>query len=253
MTGGLMVRSSLRGPAGESQKKSPGRVQNCNSRLEGVAPRCRTTLPTFAPPRSRAGYQTTVMLRQLASRAARQVSAAACSSAGVIPAMGARAMATSVPATTDEAWAKLYSRVHTDDGRRQIDSLKKELRDSAAKFEKECPSDEIKIDWDAYRSESNHPELFTMYEDAVKKLKIPEVEGAEEEMANITKEFAKVQAEYTKSAAAAKVKGDNLKIELAKVSDQKARVETITMDEIFEAEPELRKIADDRIRNDIWF
>ena len=61
------------------------------------------------------------------------------------------------------------------------------------------------------------------------------------------------KAEAKAHAQAAEKRIAELDLELKNVEEQRARLSTITMDEYFETNPELKKEIDEKIKNDKWF
>ena len=65
--------------------------------------------------------------------------------------------------------------------------------------------------------------------------------------------FKKLVADAEKMAAAAAEREKEIDAELASIEEDKKKLATITMDEVLEKEPELKKEVEERIRNDQWF
>ena len=56
-----------------------------------------------------------------------------------------------------------------------------------------------------------------------------------------------------KLAAAAKAREAEIDAELASLADDKSKLSTVTMDEVFEKDPALKEEVDQRIRDGKWF
>ena len=82
-------------------------------------------------------------------------------------------------------------------------------------------------------------------------VKYPAYDGKElEETAAV---FKKLVAEAEKLAEEAKKREIEIEAELKAIEEDKQKLATITMDEVFEREPALKAEVDERIRNDQWF
>jgi F-type H+-transporting ATPase subunit d len=65
--------------------------------------------------------------------------------------------------------------------------------------------------------------------------------------------FKTLIAESEKLAAAAKAREAEIDAELASLADDKSKLSTVTMDEVFEKDPALKEEVDQRIRDGKWF
>ena len=61
------------------------------------------------------------------------------------------------------------------------------------------------------------------------------------------------RATKMKLAAAAKAREAEIDAELASLADDKSKLSTVTMDEVFEKDPALKEEVDQRIRDGKWF
>jgi len=166
----------------------------------------------------------------------------------------ARAFAADAPAVslddTAEAWATVKAAVATEDGQRAIAQLQKtmgDIRDEVGRDAKPVAP----IDWAALKAKSGFPAIVDQFKAGLEGVKYPAYDGNEVEETKAT--FKTLVAEAEKMVAAAAKREAEIDAELASIAEDKKKLATITMDEVFEKEPELKKEVDERIRNDQWF
>jgi F-type H+-transporting ATPase subunit d len=142
------------------------------------------------------------------------------------------------------------SAVATEDGQRAIAQLQKamgDIRDEVSRDAKPVAP----IDWEGLKSKSGFPSIVEQFKKGLEGVKYPVYDGQEVETAKAT--FKKLVAEAEVMVAEAGEREAEIDRELASIAEDKKRLATITMDEVFEKEPELKKEVDERIRNDQWF
>jgi F-type H+-transporting ATPase subunit d len=166
----------------------------------------------------------------------------------------ARLFAADAPAVsiddTAEAWATVKSAVVTEDGLRAIAQLQKamgDVRDEVSRDAKPVAP----IDWPSLKAKSGFPTIVEQFKQGLESVKYPVYDG--DEVATTKATFAKLVAEAEKAVALATTREAELDAELASIAEDKKKLSTITMDEVFEKEPGLKKEVEERIRNDQWF
>lgn len=82
-------------------------------------------------------------------------------------------------------------------------------------------------------------------------LKLPSYDG--KEIQEVQASFAALEKEAAKAGEEALVRIAELEAELEAVKADKDKLSTVTMDEIFEKEPELKTEIDEEIKKDEWF
>jgi F-type H+-transporting ATPase subunit d len=140
--------------------------------------------------------------------------------------------------------------VATEDGQRAIAQLQKtmgDIRDEVGRDAKPVAP----IDWAALKAKSGFPAIVDQFKAGLEGVKYPAYDGNEVEETKAT--FKTLVAEAEKMVAAAAKREAEIDAELASIAEDKKKLATITMDEVFEKEPELKKEVDERIRNDQWF
>ena len=163
-----------------------------------------------------------------------------------------RAFASDAVATDDtaDAWAKVRAAVVTDEGQRAVAQLQKMMGDIRDEVSREAKP-MAPIDWNALKARSGFPEIVDQFKSGLDGVKYPAYDGKElEETAAV---FKKLVAEAEKLAEEAKKREIEIEAELKAIEEDKQKLATITMDEVFEREPALKAEVDERIRNDQWF
>ena len=151
---------------------------------------------------------------------------------------------------TAEAWATVKSAVATEDGLRAIAQLQKtmgDIRDEVSRDAKPVGA----IDWNALKQKSGFPAIVDQFKAGLEGVKYPVYDGNEVETTKAT--FKKLVAEAEQMVAEANEREAELDAELASIAEDKKKLATITMDEVFEKEPKLKAEVEERIRNDQWF
>ena len=140
--------------------------------------------------------------------------------------------------------------VATEEGQRAIAQLQKtmgDIRDEVGRDAKPVAP----IDWAALKAKSGFPAIVDQFKAGLEGVKYPAYDGNEVEETKAT--FKTLVAEAEKMVAEAAKREAEIDAELASIAEDKKKLATITMDEVFEKEPELKKEVDERIRNDQWF
>lgn len=140
--------------------------------------------------------------------------------------------------------------VASEEGQRHIAHLQKVLGDIRDEVGREAKP-MAPIDWAALRAKSGFPEIVDEFKAGLEGVKYPAYDGNEVEETKAV--FKKLVADAEKMAAAAAEREIEIDAELASIEEDKKKLATITMDEVLEKEPELKKEVEERIRNDQWF
>ena len=98
---------------------------------------------------------------------------------------------------------------------------------------------------------TNSPEIVDLFQKAYATLKLPKYESTEVE--DVTKAFKVLEDEAKKQAAESAKKIEELEKELVLLKEERESLERVTMDEIFEREPEMREKFNEQIKKDEWF
>lgn len=95
------------------------------------------------------------------------------------------------------------------------------------------------------------PEIVDEFEKAYKGVTKPDAKSPEIEA--LRSSFVEIEAEAKAHAEHATKRIAELDLELKAIEEQRSKLGSITMDEYFQTNPELKKKIDDRIKNDQWF
>jgi F-type H+-transporting ATPase subunit d len=106
-------------------------------------------------------------------------------------------------------------------------------------------------DFKAMRKDTKMPEIVDEFEKAYKGVTKPDTKSPEIEA--LRSSFVEIEAEAKSHAAHATKRIAELDVELKAIQEQRAKLGSMTMDEYFETDPEMKKKIDDKIKNDQWF
>jgi len=138
----------------------------------------------------------------------------------------------------------------SDASKRELLSLQKsihDMREAVARVAYKGPEP----DFAAMRKDTKMPEIVDEFEKAYKSVIKPDM--ASPEIEALRASFAEVEAEAKEHEAVATKRIAELDAELKSISEQRAKLATMTMDEYFESNPALKKEIDEKIANDKWF
>ena len=107
------------------------------------------------------------------------------------------------------------------------------------------------IDWEGLKKRSGMPELIEEWRKGLANVKYPAYDG--NEVAETAAVFKDLIAQAEKLSAAAKAREAEIDAELASLADDKSKLSTVTMDEVFEKDPALKEEVEQRIREGKWF
>lgn len=146
-------------------------------------------------------------------------------------------------------WEALGKAVVSDEGRRELNNLRRAYDDFRNVIETKFSLKPKPIDWDFYRARLN-PGIVDMFQKSYESLKIPKYEDT------VTPEYKKkfdalmikvAEQEETSRKEIAKCK-ENLK----RIREDKEAFKTMTADEYFAKHPEVKAKFDEEIRNQNW-
>jgi len=154
------------------------------------------------------------------------------------------------PATSGAKWDAVKTETLSDASRRELAGLQKavaDMRDAMARVAYKGPEP----DFAAMKKGTKSPEIVEEFEKAYKSVTAPDM--AMTEVETLKKGFVGLEEQAKKHAAHATARIAELEEELKTIELQREKIGTITMDEYFETNPELKKKIDERIKNDQWF
>lgn len=147
-------------------------------------------------------------------------------------------------------WDSIETDGLSEASKRELLSLQKsvqDMREAVARVAYKGPEP----DFAAMRKDTKMPEIVDEFEKAYKGVTKPKSESPEIEALRAS--FAQVEAEVKAHETVATKRIAELDAELKSIAEQRAKLETITMDEYFQSNPALKKEIDDKIANDKWF
>lgn len=148
------------------------------------------------------------------------------------------------------SWDAIKTDALSDASKRELMALQKavaDMRDAVNRVAYKGPEP----DFAAMKKDTKMPEIVDVFEKAYKSVTTPSV--ASPEIEELKTSFAGIEAEARADAEVAKKRIAELDVELKAIADQRSKLATMTMDEYFEANPEMKKDIDQRIANDEWF
>jgi F-type H+-transporting ATPase subunit d len=122
-----------------------------------------------------------------------------------------------------------------------------DMRDAVARSAYKGPEP----DFAGMRKGTTMPEIVDEFEKAYKGVTKPDAKSPEIEA--LRSSFVEIEAEAKAHAEHATKRIAELDLELKAIEEQRSKLGSITMDEYFQTNPELKKKIDDRIKNDQWF
>lgn len=138
----------------------------------------------------------------------------------------------------------------SDASHKELMALQKavaDMRDAVARAAYKGPEP----DFAAMRKDTKMPEIVDEFEKAYKGVTKPDAKSPEIEA--LRSSFVEIEAEAKAHAEHATKRIAELDLELKAIEEQRSKLGSITMDEYFQTNPELKKKIDDRIKNDQWF
>ena len=108
------------------------------------------------------------------------------------------------------------------------------------------------IDFAKFKQQlTNSPEIVDLFQKAYSTLKLPKYESTE--IADVTQAFKVLEEAAKKQAAESAKRIEELEKELVALKEERESLERVTMDEIFEREPEMREKFNEQIKKDECF
>ncbi|PSC76047.1 ATP synthase subunit mitochondrial [Micractinium conductrix] len=177
------------------------------------------------------------MFRSLALAARRQGAVAAVQQSRCYAAEAA------VAAKAD-VWEELGDLVTSDEGKRELASLRTTYADVAGKL-KGMAKPQPAINWEQWGKDMD-PKLVLQFKSAYESMKLPKYDGKDVEEAQA--KFTALMSEAEALVGASQSRIAEIKGELAAIQKEKERLDTTTIDEELAANPELAKEIDEELQ-----
>lgn len=159
--------------------------------------------------------------------------------------------ADAVSTTNADSWDTAISQNATDETKRELASLAKTMADIRDVVQRDA-SRSTEVDFAKFKRQlTNSPEIVEMFQKAYSTLKLPKYESSE--IQDVQKAFKVLEDEAKKQAAESAKRIEELEKELVLLKEERESLERVTMDEIFEREPEMREKFNEQIKKDEWF
>jgi F-type H+-transporting ATPase subunit d len=159
--------------------------------------------------------------------------------------------ADAVSTTNADSWDTAISQNATDETKRELASLAKTMADIRDAVQRDA-SRSTEVDFAKFKRQlTNSPEIVEMFQKAYSTLKLPKYESSE--IQDVQKAFKVLEEEAKKQAAESAKRIEELEKELVLLKEERESLERVTMDEIFEREPEMREKFNEQIKKDEWF
>ncbi len=159
--------------------------------------------------------------------------------------------ADAVSTTNADSWDTAISQNATDETKRELASLAKTMADIRDVVQRDA-SRSTEVDFAKFKQQlTNSPEIVEMFQKAYSTLKLPKYESSE--IQDVQKAFKVLEEEAKKQAAESAKRIEELEKELVLLKEERESLERVTMDEIFEREPEMREKFNEQIKKDEWF
>jgi len=107
------------------------------------------------------------------------------------------------------------------------------------------------IDWEAFKKETNNPELVAQFQSTFEGATFPKYQGTD--VADAEAAYKKMVAEADEIAVMAAEKRKWVTSELARLEKYKASLEDVTISDILEDDPDLKKSVQGEIQRREWY
>ena len=159
--------------------------------------------------------------------------------------------ADAVQSTDESSWDTAIAQGATEETKRELASLAKTMADIKDAVQRDADRS-TNVDFAKFKQQlTNSPEIVDLFQKAYTTLKLPKYESTEVE--DVTKAFKVLEDEAKKQAAESAKRIEELEKELVLLKEERDSLERVTMDEIFEREPEMREKFNEQIKKDEWF
>lgn len=159
--------------------------------------------------------------------------------------------ADAVQSTDESSWDTAIAQGATEETKRELASLAKTMADIKDAVQRDADRS-TNVDFAKFKQQlTNSPEIVDLFQKAYTTLKLPKYESTEVE--DVTKAFKVLEDEAKKQAAESAKRIQELEKELVLLKEERESLERVTMDEIFEREPEMREKFNEQIKKDEWF
>lgn len=146
-------------------------------------------------------------------------------------------------------WSEISKVVHTDEGKKELASLRKAY-DEIMSFIRSDPGSVEPINWEMYQKGSADSSIVEMFKQAYTNLKIPKIDDSL--LKEFESEFAALQKEAQKAKAEAEVRLKEIEGEIQGIDAAIARLSTATIEEELDANPALARQIDKEISEHKW-
>jgi len=148
-------------------------------------------------------------------------------------------------------WDYLQKVVVSDGGKRELAALRRAYDDVAATINDKFNIKTTSINWDFYKQKLS-PSIVNIFEQSVNSLdkEVPEYE--DDITADYQSKHKALLAKATEQEEDSKKKVIALDKEIERVREQKDALGTMTVDEYFAKNPQVKEKIDDEIRNQNW-
>ena len=159
--------------------------------------------------------------------------------------------ADAVQSTDESSWDTAIAQGATEETKRELASLAKTMADIKDAVQRDADRS-TNVDFAKFKQQlTNSPEIVDLFQKAYTTLKLPKYESTEVE--DVTKAFKVLEDEAKKQAAESAKRIEELEKELVLLKEERESLERVSMDEIFEREPEMREKFNEQIKKDEWF
>ena len=159
--------------------------------------------------------------------------------------------ADAVQSTDASSWDTAIAANATEETKRELASLAKTMADIKDAVQRDADRS-TEIDFAKFKQQlTNSPEIVDLFQKAYSTLKLPKYESTE--IADVTQAFKVLEEAAKKQAAESAKRIEELEKELVALKEERESLERVTMDEIFEREPEMREKFNEQIKKDEWF
>jgi len=181
------------------------------------------------------------MLGRLAGRLPQRVSAQLAAAVSA----QSRGFAETAVATEQINFDELASNVYSDNGKREVQTLRSAYLDITQKLS-QMKQDPPPINFDEWKKETD-PKLVDMFQKAFVGMPTPKLDTTDE-VAKVDQEFAAIVKQADELASHSEKRIKELKAELESVQAEKDKITKITVDELLASDPAAAKAIDEDIR-----
>ncbi|KAI5068480.1 hypothetical protein GOP47_0016825 [Adiantum capillus-veneris] len=149
----------------------------------------------------------------------------------------------------DLDWDKLAKAVVSDEGRRELNNLRRAFDDFNNVMRTKFSLKPKPIDWEFYRKRLN-PGIVDMFQKSYETLKIPKYEDTV--TPEYKKKFDALMVKVTDQEEVSRKRIEECKANLKRLKEEKESLQTMTANEYFAKHPEVKAKFDEEIKNHNW-